>query len=515
MVTTEQLLLLAETSAAIGATEDLEQALRTLLGGMARLTGADSGGVRLFTDSDILDAPHRLFFWDSGDTFVWREMNLPLGANTRRVVLEGEAVYTPDLLPLMEAGDAVAALSVQVDALRSSLIVPLRAGGRVIGTLHADARRPNAFDAALLVPLQLLADHAAGAVERTRLADTAHRQLQQLRTAMLVSATVNEEGDLDTLLRRLIEETVAAVHAQLGMVALVDPARREIRGRVGANLPPGLIEATVRPLFTAAHPDEDIFALVARTGEQLLVPADHPARHRQTMERFALQQDHGVLTPIRHAGQTIGAFSVFWNVASHIDPQDLAILRLVANQAGAVIAHALLGEAERRARQGLDAALLASAAVVFAYDATGRLTYVAGNVTAVFGWSAEELLGMQTPDLIAPTERSASSARFLKRLAGKIADGPYETVLLNRSGEKVPVLISGRSQVVDGALVGGAGALIDLRPMQRLRQERDAALAARARAEAAIRTGRAVAHELASPIGAALEPILKPGGYDR
>jgi len=41
----------------------------------------------------------------------------------------------------------------------------------------------------------------------------------------------------------------------------------------------------------------------------------------------------------------------------------------------------------------------------------------------------------------------------------------------------VPVLISGRSQVVDGALVGGAGALIDLRPMQRLRQERDAALA--------------------------------------
>ena len=57
MVTTGQLLLLAETSAAIGATEELEQALRALLAGMARLTGADSGGVRVFTDTAVLTAP--------------------------------------------------------------------------------------------------------------------------------------------------------------------------------------------------------------------------------------------------------------------------------------------------------------------------------------------------------------------------------------------------------------------------------------------------------------------------
>ncbi|HEY8742340.1 MAG TPA: GAF domain-containing protein [Chloroflexota bacterium] len=230
-VTTEQLLLLAETSAAIGATEDLEQALRALLGGMARLTGADSGGLRLLAEADPLVAPHRLFFWVSGDTYIWREMKLPLGPNTRRAVLFGEAVYTPDLLPLMEAGDAVAAIAVQDDGLRSSLIVPLRAGGRVIGTLHADSRRPNAFHAALLIPLQLLADHTAGAVERTRLAEA-----ERLGRA----AQLRAEAAIRTA-RAVTHELGSPIGAALGLVELLTAAPR-LPGDVQRDLQAALHE---------------------------------------------------------------------------------------------------------------------------------------------------------------------------------------------------------------------------------------------------------------------------------
>ena len=59
------------------------------------------------------------------------------------------------------AGNVSAWLAWHQDGIASSLRVPLRAGGRIVGVLYANSRRPDAFSVAALGPLQALADYAA------------------------------------------------------------------------------------------------------------------------------------------------------------------------------------------------------------------------------------------------------------------------------------------------------------------------------------------------------------------
>lgn len=337
------------TVVALGTAADLEGALRVLISGVAALTGAESGGVRLLVDPAQPGGPARLLFWRGGDDFTWLHIDAVPGSNTARVIASGRAEYTPDLLPDAARGDGPAQIAYMRDGLRSSLIVPLRAAGRTIGTVHADSKRPNAFRTPQLGPLQLLADYAAGSVEQARLREQAAERLQRLEIAQRVSTAVNAAGDLDSMLQRVLEEAAALFGARRGMVALVDTDRQFVRGRVGFHQPPGLIEATVRAVYSAPHPDEDIYSVVVRTGEQLIIADDHPALHRKTKEQFGLHDWQRVLTPIRHAEEVIGIITLSWRHGDQPSADNLALLRLIAEQAGGASARARLGEAEAAA----------------------------------------------------------------------------------------------------------------------------------------------------------------------
>ena len=74
--------------------------------------------------------------------------------------------------------------------------MPLRTGGRVIGTLHANSARPAAFAEEQLRSLQVLADHAAGAVEQARLREALTDQARldgALKTGRLLAHELNNQ----------------------------------------------------------------------------------------------------------------------------------------------------------------------------------------------------------------------------------------------------------------------------------------------------------------------------------
>ena len=325
--------------------------MRALIGGMAALTGADSGGVRLLLDPSQPLGPARLLFWRGEDDYRWLRIDMVAGSNTARVVATGRAEYTRDLLTEVAHGEEAARIAHGRDGLRSSLIVPLRAAGRTVGTVHADSRRPQAFRPQQLGPLQMLADYAAGAIEQARLREQAAGRLRDLEVAARVSAAVNAAGDLDSMLQRVLEEAVQLVGAGRGTVALVDADRQFVRGRVGFRQPSGLIEASVRPIHTTPHPDEDIYSIVVRTGEQTTIENDHPALHQATVAQFSLDAWHRVLTPIRHAGEVIGVITLSWRHDARPSEDNLAMLSLIAEQAGGACARAWLAEAQAAAHR--------------------------------------------------------------------------------------------------------------------------------------------------------------------
>ncbi|MGI8913330.1 MAG: PAS domain S-box protein [Chloroflexota bacterium] len=324
----EQFAVVARTTAAIAAAGTVDAALRALLVGMAELSGADSGGVRLLPAEPAADGCCDLIMWKPPAGLEWRRVENLAGSNTARVLATGQGEYTPDVGAAAEAGDPSAQVAHRLDGILSSAIVPLRAAGSVIGTLHADASRPHAFTEGLLAPLQVLADHAGGAVARARLA-----------------------------------------------------------------------------------------------------------------------------------------------------------------------------EAERLAQEQLVVALRNSGTVAFSFDQEGRIDSMVGDALGLTGWTAEELMGRSVMLLADPADEAERYARLQRRLHGSSDAWQQETMLKHRSGASVPVLLAGGPRFVEGTLYGGSGVVTNLLGIKQVQSELQRVLALKARAEGAVRTGRAIGHELGSPLG--------------
>lgn len=438
---------LAEASGAIAVAGDLDAALQAVFGGVRALLPLDSARVRIPAVGPEADfSTYRELCWQGGDHYTWRYGQLRPGGDTARLLDGGQAQYVADMGQAAAAGNVSAWLAWHKDGIASSLRAPLRAGGRIVGVLYVNSRQPDAFSVAALGPLQVLADHAGAAVALARLRSQAQEQLRRLAVAERVSATVNAAGDLDELLARVLEEAAALVGAYRGTMALVDADRRDVRGRVGVGLPPGVLEATVRRLYAAPHPDEDIYALVVRTNEQTIVADDHPALHRPTTERFGLHGEHRVFTPIRYAGAVIGVLTVSWTDDEQPSDEQFAMLRLIAEQAGGAIARARLVEAERvqlHARLAAEAARAEQVATVEAARAEARAIldatdegialvapdgrYLSANrrFAALFGLDQQALPGRRVGDLAGTLERvfdlPDSSAQFATYLADQEA----------------------------------------------------------------------------------------------
>jgi PAS domain S-box-containing protein len=149
-------------------------------------------------------------------------------------------------------------------------------------------------------------------------------------------------------------------------------------------------------------------------------------------------------------------------------------------------------------------ALHASSTIVVTYDLTGRLTWVLGASQVLLGWNNDEMVGRAFTDFLHPSEHPRLWRRLASRAQGDRVVLQRELLFLHRLGHAVPLLITVGPHIRGDQVVGGAGAVTDDSAIRRMRAERDAALAARSRAEGAVRTGRSVVHELASPLGAVL-----------
>ncbi|HEV7214687.1 MAG TPA: GAF domain-containing protein, partial [Chloroflexota bacterium] len=248
----QQFAIVAQSTAAIAAAGSIDEALDALLAGMAKLTGADRGGVRLLLEASAPYGACELYFWRAPNHSEWRRIETRVGSNTARVLATGQGEYSVDLGAAAKTGDASAQLALTRDGILSSIIVPLHAAGLVIGTLHADACTAQAFSDAQISPLQLLADHAGGVVEHVRQRSQAESRLRRLEAAQRMSAAVNAAGDLDALLHRLMHEVLETLDAQRGAVLLVDADGRFLRPRMTLGYPPGPFDTIVRPLYRQA-----------------------------------------------------------------------------------------------------------------------------------------------------------------------------------------------------------------------------------------------------------------------
>ncbi len=304
--------ILRETVTTINASDDLIAGLPAITRHLRRLYPIDILSLTLYTPGE---AEYTLFALDveaGGEHFVQEGARLPLNNTAPGWVITHNKVWLDTDLPHHQRFREDAQLI--AEGVKSRVILPLRVGSQVIGTLNLGSGRPAAFHEDDLPPLHQIADQMALALERARLLEetrTALAEAEEAHRAYLRKSWQEHLQQQEMLARSGFLYDRAQEEPSAGLVAVPDLWRPEMEKAVHSGAP-----AVVR--------EED-----------------------EEAERVALA------IPIRVRGQTIGVLGVEAPDAERRwTEDDLALVEAVSDQLGQTLESArLFADAQRRAER--------------------------------------------------------------------------------------------------------------------------------------------------------------------
>ncbi|MDY7226201.1 GAF domain-containing protein [Hyalangium rubrum] len=274
------------------------------------------------------------------------------------VVRKGEALCLSSLSPEVLHRVAAPALKAVVEhfIIHDLLILPLRARGRVLGTLSvARGLNGRAFEDAERTLLQELADRAAVALEvahayiaerreRQSAEQSADRSLRLQRAAAALSEAVTPSDVAGVMMR----EAMDALGADQGVVSVAseDPSWMEILG--SRNLPPGSLERLSRFPADAPLPAAEVY----RGGTPLWMetPEVLTARFPTVLQRPEIMTQAVASLPLRTRGRTLGCCSLGFLAPRTFTEGERAFLLELAGQTAQALERARLYVAEQLAR---------------------------------------------------------------------------------------------------------------------------------------------------------------------
>jgi signal transduction histidine kinase/DNA-binding NarL/FixJ family response regulator len=200
-------------------------AVDELLGEIARLLKRNLGyylvGIALIEGDELVFKAGAGAVWENPG---FQPPRLKVGQEgiTGWVAQSGQPLLVPDLSQESRYYSVP-----QASEMQSELAVPLKVKEAVIGVLHVQSDRLNAFDESDAVLLQSLADQAAIAIENARLYDQAQREIADRRRAQEELRQAKEAAEAATkaksiFLANMSHELRTPLNAILGFTQLMD-----------------------------------------------------------------------------------------------------------------------------------------------------------------------------------------------------------------------------------------------------------------------------------------------------
>ena len=277
---------------------------------------------------------------------------LPLGQGIIGHVAEsGQPLLVPDVTQ-----DARYLAWEALPHTRSELAIPVKHGDRVLGVMDMQATEPNAFDAADLEALGVLADQLAVALENARLYEETNRRATEMTALYETALHLATVGGLKDLLQAVVSQAATLLQAMNVGIYLYDQAANELEWVVAY----GIAE---RYIGTRLKPGEGLSGRVMQERRPMVVD-DYQAWEGRSPQLEEQPVAAVAAVPLLWQDELIGVLHVSDNRAGRtFDDDDVRLLNLLAQPAAATIANARLLEAERRRSQELATVALVSAAL--------------------------------------------------------------------------------------------------------------------------------------------------------
>jgi signal transduction histidine kinase len=240
--------------------------------------------------------------------------------------------------------------------IRSTMIIPLRVKGLIIGTWNIGNRKVGAYSPDDLEIAQSMADQLAVAIENARLYDEIRQRLNELSTLSKISQTITSTLDVQETLSIITDHTTQLLGVAAASVALYNEAEDDLWFAASSG---GSADFVRGKRMTKSR---GIMGWVVRHGEPVLIP------DVSKDERFfgAIDQESGfktrsiVCVPLQTKGQTIGAIEAMNKASGPFNQEDLRLLTSLAAPAATAIENARLYEQAQQEiieRQRAEAAL--------------------------------------------------------------------------------------------------------------------------------------------------------------
>ncbi len=240
-----------------------------------------------------------------------------------------------------------------VAGMRSSIHVPLVAHAKVLGTFNLSSVEPRAYSRDDLAILQPIADQLAFAIENAALYGERGRVLRELSAIQSVTDAALLNLDVQVILDTLTERVGRAMAADWTACFLFDPVGRQLtlRAVAGGPLPAEPVSVRMGEGFAGRVAQAGPFTFVRDIEQDPLIV--------EPILRRGLRSLMGV--PLRAKDRVLGVLCVAFGHIYRLQPDDVQLLRVLADRAAGVVDHVQLREEKRRSQDELNALYQVSA----------------------------------------------------------------------------------------------------------------------------------------------------------
>jgi PAS domain S-box-containing protein len=241
--------------------------------------------------------------------------------------------------------------------LKSAIIAPLKARGRVLGSISFVFSETNRhYKVANLTLAEDLARRAAIAIDNARLYQEAQQARQAAETAadrtarlQSVTAALSQSLNPEQVVEVIVEQSMAVLEAASAMVVLVSEDRTELEIVKAVGYNDESLESWRRFSINAAVP----LAEAVRTGEPVWMEtvAQRVARYPHLAQHYRPYDNSAWMSlPLVFEGRSVGGMSLNFTEYKQLTPEDREFILAISRQCAQAISRAQLYEAERKAR---------------------------------------------------------------------------------------------------------------------------------------------------------------------
>ncbi|MEI7033639.1 GAF domain-containing protein [Streptomyces pratensis] len=211
------------------------------------------------------------------------------------------------------------------------------------------------------------------------------------RPGPFLEAALAVGGDLDlaAVLQRIVDTATSLTGARRGALAVLEPDR----DRIGELYTAGTTAAERRLAERLPHGDPDALDLPVEGPRPL--PSDDHGAAASAPDRLSVRGFLRAPVPVRT--EVFGRLRLAGKPAGSFTDTDLALLRVLASQAGSAIGHARLYEAARQRERWIEGTAAVTTALLTGANAADALMTVAEQARVLAGASAGVIL-QPTPE---------------------------------------------------------------------------------------------------------------------